>query len=170
MRARWLLAAGLLLAVAGCGDVTPLGPTTAPRPQHLRTPIVLRAVRVQPPTPAGGCPAGYTAFTAGPCYRDAGTPVTIITAAVTISPETQSASGQSSAPAQYNLVLILPVAERAALTSITTTAYDVQGGLTVSVAGRTWGSIPMVDRPFTGEFEIFPLTMAQAEQLQRMLT
>jgi predicted small lipoprotein YifL len=53
-----MLAAGLMLAVAGCGHLTPLGPdaaATAPPPSHLRSPLVLQAMRVQPPAPAGGC-------------------------------------------------------------------------------------------------------------------
>jgi hypothetical protein len=170
MKTRWLLAAGLLLAVAGCSDVTPLGPATAPRPQHLRTPILLQAVSVQPPTPTGGCPAGYATFSGGPCYRNAGTPVKITIAAAAMGPKAESAPGQSPTPAQYSLVIALPPAERAALTSVSTTAHDVQGGLAVTIGGRIWGSIPMVRRPFTGEFQIFPLTMNQAEQLQRMLT
>ena len=56
-----LLGAGLMLTVAGCG-LTPLGPdaaATAP-PSPLRSPIVLQAMSVQPPAPAGGCPARFT--------------------------------------------------------------------------------------------------------------
>jgi len=58
-----MLAAGLMLTVAGCGHLTPLGPdaaATAPPPSHLRSPLVLQAMRVQPPAPAGGCPARFT--------------------------------------------------------------------------------------------------------------
>ena len=54
-----MLAAGLMLTVASCGHLTPLGPdaaATAPQPSHLRSPIVLRAMSVQPPTPAGARP------------------------------------------------------------------------------------------------------------------
>src|SRR6185295_17915879 len=52
-----VLAAGLMLTAASCSHLTPLGPA-APQPHHLRSPIVLQAMRVQNPTPAGGCPAG----------------------------------------------------------------------------------------------------------------
>ena len=51
-----LLGAGLALTVAACG-ITPLGPDASPRPVHLRSPIVLRAMRVQLPSLAGRCPA-----------------------------------------------------------------------------------------------------------------
>src|SRR5689334_1407890 len=97
-----LAAAGLMLAVASCSHLAPLGPDTAaalPQPHHLRSPFVLEAMRVQPPTPAGGCPAGYaalpganpvavpagrphrvhldSALAVSQCYRKTGTPVTI---------------------------------------------------------------------------------------------
>jgi hypothetical protein len=167
MKIWWLLAAGLLLAVVGCSDVTPVGPDAAPRPQHLRTPIVLQVMRVQPPATAGGCAVGYTAVSGetspGPCYQKTGLPVTITDAAVAIGH-----GGQST----YSLEIDLPAAERSMLTSVTTTAHNLRGGgLAVTIAGRIWGSIPMVTRPITGgQFQIFPLTMNQAVQLQRMLT
>ena len=59
-----MLAAGLVLTVVGCSHLTPLGPdapaAAPPPPSHLRSPIVLTAMRVQPPAPAGGCPAQFT--------------------------------------------------------------------------------------------------------------
>ena len=82
-----LAAAGIVLALASCSHIAPLGPvpdpsavtTPAVPPQHLRSPFVLEAVRVQSPTPSGGCPAGSVALSAGPgqCYRQLGTPLTI---------------------------------------------------------------------------------------------
>jgi hypothetical protein len=78
-----MLAAGLVLTVAGCSHLTPLGPdaaATAPPPSHLRSPIVLTAMRVQPPAPAGGCPARFTMISVpgnpGQCVRPVDTPVT----------------------------------------------------------------------------------------------
>ena len=44
-----------------CSHLTPLGPdpaATMPQPHHLRSPFVLQDMRIQPPAPAGGCPAG----------------------------------------------------------------------------------------------------------------
>ena len=50
-----VLAAGVVLAVASCSHITPLGPAaTTPQPRHLRSPFVLEAVRIQPPSPTGG--------------------------------------------------------------------------------------------------------------------
>ena len=82
-----LAAAGLTLTVAGCSQLTPLGPTP-PQPSRLGSPIVLQAMRSQPATPTGRCPAGYVVLATpgnldpGLCYRKLGTPVTITSAAV----------------------------------------------------------------------------------------
>src|SRR5580700_7342445 len=69
-----VLAAGVVLAGAGCGHITPLGPAAGRpaahavagpvllAPQPLRSPFVLQAARIVPPTRAGGCPAGSTAL------------------------------------------------------------------------------------------------------------
>jgi hypothetical protein len=57
-----LAAAGLVLAVAGCSHITPLGPNPAPvrlpPARHLRSPIIMQVMRSQPPAPTGKCPAG----------------------------------------------------------------------------------------------------------------
>lgn len=57
-----LAAAGLGLAVAGCSQVTPLGPGPAPvhlpAARHLGSPITVQVLRKQAPTAAGRCPAG----------------------------------------------------------------------------------------------------------------
>ena len=68
-----VLAAGLMLTVASCSHITPIGPgATMPQPRHLRSPFVLEAMRVQPSSPAGGCPAASVALSGGPgqCYRE----------------------------------------------------------------------------------------------------
>ena len=89
-----VLAAGLMLTVVGCSHLTPLGPdpaTALPQPHHLRSPLVLQAVRVPQSAPVGGCPAGYVTLpgggSPGMCYRKTGTAVTITSAAVSpVSP------------------------------------------------------------------------------------
>ena len=57
-----LAAVGLMLAVAGCSHITPLGPGPAPvslpPARDLGSPIMVQAMRSQPPTPTGECPAG----------------------------------------------------------------------------------------------------------------
>jgi len=61
-----LAAAGLVLAVAGCGHITPLGqnppPVKLPPTRNLGSPIMMQVMRGQPPTPAGRCPAGSVAL------------------------------------------------------------------------------------------------------------
>ena len=61
-----MAAAGIVLTVASY-HLTPLGrdaATAMRQPRHLRSPIVLQAMRVQNPTPSGGCPAGFTKLSA----------------------------------------------------------------------------------------------------------
>ena len=123
-----LLAAGLMLAVAGCSHLTPLGPdaaATAPPPSHLRSPLVLRAMSVQPPTPAGGCPARFTMISVpgnpGECVRPLDSPVTITSAAVSAvsSFQPRSPSGQvASGPPLYQIMITLPATDVAAATAV----------------------------------------------------
>jgi hypothetical protein len=131
-------------------------------------------VRSQPPSPAGGCPAGYTTLSApfsdypevpDACYRDLGQPVTITSAAVAVS--YQPASNQQ--PAGYGLIFTLPAAEAAALTAITTKAADSRDQVAISTAGKTWG-VPFTAEPLTnGQFEIVVQSKNQVLQLQRAL-
>jgi hypothetical protein len=164
-----VLAAGLMLAVASCSHITPLGPAaTTPQPRHLRSPFVLEAVRIQPPSPAGGCPAGSVALSGGPgqCYRKLGTPVTITSAAISSHLPTPP-PGQQTPP--YGFIVTVPAANQAALTAVTTTAANAHGYLSISVAGRTW-LLPRVLQPFTGpNMEITFPSRNQVLQLQRIL-
>jgi hypothetical protein len=172
-----LLAAGLMLTVAGCG-VTPLGPdaaATAPPPSHLRSPIVLRAMSVQLPTPAGGCPAGFTMISVpgnpGACVRPLDAPVTITSAAVSSvsSFQPRTPSGQAAGPPAYQIMITLPAADVAAATAVVTTAYDSRGGVDFSVAGRSWG-LPMVLRPFRSQqLSVALPSKNQALQLYHLL-
>lgn len=166
-----VLAAGLMLAIAGCSGLTPLGPdpaATLPQPHQLRSPLVLHAMLVQQPTLAGGCASGYVAFAGGlgQCYRMTGTPVTITSAAV--SPVSPVASAVQ-APTMYQFVVTLSLAEAPELTAVTTTAYEAQGALGITVAGQTWAQ-GKVAGPFRGlQFQIFLPDRNQALQLQRTL-
>jgi hypothetical protein len=105
-----VLAAGLMLTVASCSHLIPLGPdpaATMPQPHHLRSPLVLQDVGIQPPAPAGGCPAGYVMLpgggSPGTCYRTTGTRVTITSAAVSsVSPfRPPPPPAQQAVPVQY---------------------------------------------------------------------
>ena len=172
-----LLGAGLMLTVAGCG-LTPLGPdaaATAPPPSPLRSPIVLQAMSVQPPAPAGGCPARFTMISVpgnpGACVRPLDTPVTITSAGVSSvsSFQPRTPSGQPQGPPAYQIMITLPTADVAAATAVVTTAYDSRGGVDFSVAGRTWG-LPMVFRPFRSQqLSVALPSKNQALQLYHLL-
>ena len=165
--------AALALACAGCSHILPLGPAP-PAPRHLASAVILQLVLSQPPSPAGGCPAGYTTLSApftdypevpDACYRNLGKPVTFTSAAVTMA--YQPATNQQ--PALYGLDLTLSAAEAAALTAITTKAFDTRDQMTVSIAGKTWG-VFMTAGPFTnGQFGILVQSENQALELQRIL-
>jgi hypothetical protein len=156
-----VLAAGLMLFVASCSQVTPLGPT-APQPTQLRSPFTLQAMGIQSPTPTGRCPAGSVALSGGPgqCSRQLGTPATFTSAAV---------SPVSTSPPLYGFTITLPAAGVPALTAVTTTAANAQGYLGITVAGRTW-LLPQVTQPFAGpSFQVFLRSKNQVVQLQRTL-
>jgi hypothetical protein len=153
-----LAAAGIVLTVASCtGNITPLGPNAAatmPAPRHLGSPIIVQAMRVQLPTAAGGCPAGWVAVSlpagGGPrhgavravpvvppgasaspaspvpppppapvtCYRPAGAPVTITSAAVSSVFTYRPPPGQAKGPDLYGFIVAVPGADVAAVTAI----------------------------------------------------
>jgi hypothetical protein len=167
-----LAAAGIALTAASCGHIAPLGPDPAPAatpavpPEHLRTPFVLAAVRIQPPAIIGGCPVSPVALSGGPgqCYRQLGTPMTI-----TYGYVSQVVTDTSHIPpGQYGFWLGLPAADRPALHALTTAAAHAQGFLDISVAGRTW-LLPRVLEPFTGPLEIVFPSRNQVFQLHSLL-
>jgi hypothetical protein len=193
-----VLAAGLMLAVAGCGQVTPLGPDPAaavPRPHPLRSPLVLEAVSMELPTQAGGCPSGSVALSGGPgqCYRYIGKPMTVTSAAV--SPVTSfqppTPSGQQPVPAQYGFWITLPAADGSALSVVP--APPVSAGnapvassapvapsaagasavvgtdFAITVAGHTWVPVGFSTRTSTDQLDVYLASMNQAVQLQRAL-
>ena len=168
-----LAAAGIVLAVASCSTIAPLGPSgpssvapPAVPPPPLRSPFILEAMRIQAPASAGGCPSGSVALSGGPgqCYRQLGTPVTITSAyvgsVVTGTPRIP--------PGQYGFWVTLPAADLPALHALTTAAYDAQGFLGISVAGQTW-LLPRVRAPFTGPLEMVLPAKDQVLLLHRLL-
>lgn len=168
------VASGTWLARSGNGQSGNPGAAAIPLPHQLRSPLVLQAVRVQPPTPAGGCPGGSAMLPGanpGMCYRKTGTPVTIISAVVSpvTSYQPKPPPGQAAGPAEFLITITLPVSDAPALTAVTTTAYNAQGAMAISVAGRSW-ALPIVVQPFTGrQFQIPLSNRNQALQLQRIL-
>ena len=130
---------------------------------------------VQPPAPAGGCPARFTMISVpgnpGACVRPLGTPVTITSAAVSAvsSFQPRTPSGQAQGPPVYQIMITLPAADVAAATAVVTTAYDFRGGVDFSVAGRSWG-LPMVFKPFRSrQLSVALPSKNQALQLHRLL-
>jgi hypothetical protein len=180
--------AALVLTGAGCSHVLPLRPGP-PAPRHLSTAIVLQNVLVHQQEPAGKCTSGYTppalpagsppsAQATGPiatpvnsrtpdvCYREIGKPATFTSAAVTLL---QQPAGPHGQPVSYGLRIILPAAEVAALTAVTTNSFESQDPLAIIVAGRTL-ALPYVGQPITGgQFEIPAQSKSQALKLQHML-
>jgi hypothetical protein len=167
-----LAAAGVVLAVASCTTITPLGPSgpssvapPAVPPPPLRSPFILEAVRIQAPA-SGGCPSGSVALSGGPgqCYRQLGAPVTITSAYVG-----SVVTGTSHIPpGQYGFWVTLAAADLPALHALTTAAYDAQGFLDISVAGQTW-LLPRVRQPFTGPLEMVLPAKDQVLLLHRLL-
>jgi hypothetical protein len=185
-----VLAAGLMLTAASCSHLTPLGQdpaATMPQPHHLRSPLVLQDMRIQPPAPVGGCLTGYVALSGGAspgaCYRKTGTPVTITSAGVSpvSSFRPPPSPGQQAVPVQYGFWITLPAADVPALAAVIPTASGPPGPPTagvassaaaipaVSVAGRTWVLIGFTTRFTDRELEVFLPSRDQALQLQRML-
>jgi hypothetical protein len=189
-----LAATGLVLAVAGCSQITPLGPdaaATMPQPHHLRSPLILQDMHTQGLVgrvgQPGGCPAGWVTLPAGPgpgqCYRKAGPPVTITSAAVSpvVSFRPPPPPGQPAAPVQYGFSITVPAADVRALAAVLPAAPGHPGPPTasavtsataipaISVAGRTWILQGYASPSAGGEFNVTLPSRNQALQLQRML-
>jgi hypothetical protein len=209
-----LAAAGLVLAVAGCSNITPLRPDPAPvnlpPARDLGSPIIMQVMRSQFPTPTGRCPAGSDDLfgsqpnvpraVAGPakparsrlihkstttpaatpppapappappagaaCYRPAGRPVTITSAAVSSVTTDQNQPG----PAWYVLVVAFPTADVPALTALIQQAYDSGDAIGMSVAGKLWQAPqPRHKSSALRAEQINLLSRTQAIQLYRQL-
>jgi hypothetical protein len=174
-------AVGLMVTLASCaGHITPLGPEPTPSqvgaaplppPRQLGSPIILHVMRSHPAGPGGACPAGKVAVAppqgaAMPCYRSAGLPVTITSAAV--SPVSPIPTGQPG-PATYGFIVAVTAAETAAVTAVIKQAFDSKGSLGISVGGKLWAA-PEVLEPFSGQqLQIALLNRNQARQLYGLL-
>ncbi len=106
VRASALAAVVLVLAVAGCSNITPLGPSPAqvslPPARDLGSPITMQIMRGQPPTPIGRCPAGSVAlFGLEPNVRRA---------AVASARSVQAGTGGTATPAPWPTPPTTPLA------------------------------------------------------------
>jgi hypothetical protein len=184
-----VLAVGVMLTVASCSHVTPVGPDPA-QPHQLRSPLILEDMRMQPSSAAGGCPAGSVALAsvAGPCYRTTGTPTTITSAAVSsvTSFQPPTPPGQQQAePTQYGFWITVPAADAPAVTAVIPVAEgpgssNARGPVAsavpasqpvpaISVAGQTSLLVGFAIRSTGREVEVFLASRDQAVQLQRIL-
>jgi hypothetical protein len=174
---RRIALAAVALAIAGCSQVLPLGPTPPSTvPQHLGSPIVMQLVTHLPEGPGGGCPAGYTTLPGlgvpgpegpAPCFRKAGTPVAFDSAAVTLI-EQQGGDGPVQQSAQYQVLITLQGPAATALELINARALNSGDQLAITVASQTWAA-PVMKPPTNGQFGIPVQSMNQAIQLQRTL-
>jgi hypothetical protein len=132
-----------------------------PRPVATRVHVLREGA---PASPAPPPPP-----TSGTCYRPAGTPVTITSAAVSSVLTYRPPPGQAKGPDSYGFIVAVPGADVAAVTAVIRQAYDTRSAVGISVAGKLWQA-PMVVRPFPGQqFQIQLLSRNQALQLHRQL-
>ena len=184
-----LSAAGIVLAVASCSNITPLGPTGgAPTHAALRatpvgvvyrlgSPISLQVMHSKPPTGTGGCAAGLVQVSLPPgaapmpCFQPVGSTVTITTAAV--SPVSASRPtpprGQAAQPVSYAFVVGVQPAQVAAVTALISQAYEARAALGVTVDGKLWEA-PQVLQAFPGQqLQIALQSRSLALQLHNLL-
>jgi len=126
-----LAAAGLMLAAAGCSNITPLGPDPAPvslpPARDLGSPITMQVMRSQPATPAGQCPAGsITLFGSEPGVQRA------VSVAVPVQQSTATPAPPATPPAPgAGVACYLPVGTPVTVTSAAlsaVTSYPQQTG------------------------------------------
>lgn len=183
-------AAAIVLTVAGCSHITPLGPMGGPKPtpgavratplgivSKLGSPIILQVMHGQPATGTGGCLAGQVQVSLPPgaapmpCYQPVGAPVTITTAAVSPVSTYRPAPppGQPAQPVSYGFMVGVLPAQVTTVTALIKQAYDSRGALGVSVDGKLWQA-PQVAQPFPGQqLQVDLLSRNQALQLYRLL-
>jgi hypothetical protein len=183
--------AGLVLTVAGCSQVLPLGPSPAPAPtpSHLASAIVMQPGLSDPGASVSKCPAGTVALSGpaalnaapsgsspvssasaptGVCFRLLGKPVTFTTAGVAVA-EQPAGSQPVQHPASWVVRINLPAAEAAELAAVTTKLAGTQDQLAIIIGGQTW-AMPMTLEPLTGgEFAFATESKGEALQIQRLL-
>jgi hypothetical protein len=136
------------IAVAS-GRPVQVGTGSAATPAPTATPAT-------PPAPSAGVA----------CYRPAGTPVTITSAAVSSVTTNRNQPG----PAWYVFVVAFPAADVPALTALIRQAYDAGDAVGMSVAGKLWQA-PQPRLRFNAlrAEQINLLSRNQAFQLYRLL-
>ena len=124
-------------------------------------PVVSKGAPASPPPPPPS--ASIT------CYRPAGRPVTITSAAVSSVLTYRPPPGQAKGPDLYGFIVAVPGADVAAVTAVIRQAYGSRDAIGISVAGKLWQA-PQVINPFPGQhLQITLLSRNQALQLHRIL-
>ena len=148
------------------------GPRTAitSRPAAAPVPVGSNGASAPPPSPPSlSSPAPPPPSASITCYRPAGTPVRITSAAVSAVLTYPRPPGQAKGPNLYGFIVAVPGADLAAVTAIIRQAHDTGSAVGISVAGKLWQA-PQVFRPFPGRrLAITLLSRNQARQLHRML-
>ena len=154
---------------AGGGPRVATGAVPVGRP-HRVVPKGTSASPVPPPPVASPAPPPPSAALAlAPCYRPAGTPVMITSAAISSVLTYRPPPGQPKGPDLYGFIVAVPGADVAAVTAVIRQAHDTGSAVGISVAGKLWQA-PMVGRPFPGQrLQITLLSRNQARQLHRIL-
>lgn len=179
------LGSPLVLQVMRSQPPTPAGRCPASSVSLFGLALVPRATvghqRVGPPqlvhrhhAGAGSTPAPTPGTTSSPassgpvgvaCYRRAGSPVTVTSAAVSSVATFRFQAG----PTTYGFLVAIPGDYVQAVTAIIKQAYDSKDAVGISVAGKLWQA-PHVIRPFVGQhLQIVLLSRHQAVQLHRLL-
>jgi hypothetical protein len=141
--------------VGGPRRVVPQGASASPAPP--------------PPAASPAPPQPSAAPAPTPCYRPAGTPVTITSAAVSSVLTYRPPPGEAKGPDLYGFIVAVPGADVTAVTAVIRQAYDTGSAVGISVAGKLWQA-PQVRTPFPGQhLQITLLSRNQALQLHRIL-
>jgi hypothetical protein len=151
---------------AGGGPRVTAGAVPVGRPHR----VVPQGASASPaPPPPAASPAPPPAASSITCYRPAGTPVTIASAAVSSVLTYRPPPGQAKGPDLYGFIVAVPGADVAAVTAVISQAHDTGSAVGISVAGKLWQA-PMVFKPFPGQrLQITLLSRNQALRLHRIL-
>lgn len=132
-----------------------------PRVAAQAVPVVRKGASAPPAPPPSPAPA--------PCYRPAGSPVRITSAAISSVLTYRPPPGQPKEPALYGFIVAVPGADVTAVTAIIKQAHDTGSAVGISVAGKLWQA-PQVQQPFPGQrLQVAFLSKNQARQLHHIL-
>jgi hypothetical protein len=147
-------------------SVSLFGLALVPRASTVHVRQVVRGSTATPAAPPSAPPAPSAGVA---CYRPAGSPVTITSAAVSSVATYRPPPTEPKGPATYGFVIAFPAADVSAVTAAIRHAYDARDAVGFSVAGKLWQA-PQVLRPFSGRgIQITLLSRDQALQLHRLL-